>query len=116
MKERKKVLNHITSFRAAVDYPAVLSGPQFFPKLDSLYSTSATKLPRYEVFRAFYSEALHWWYKYNPSACTEFAVKALEALGFVMDSFRGVTPRERKNGIMVQQQWGASLPEVAELW
>jgi len=118
MKLRKEILNRISTTHV-VEIPnrrALLANPKLFSLLDTLFKKPATEIPRYEVFRAFNSEAMYWWKKYNPPACSDFAVKALESLGFVIDSFRGITPRERKNGIMVQQQWGASLPEVAQLW
>jgi hypothetical protein len=109
LKSRKDILTRISNTHTA--------DAELFSKLESLFKSPAKDIPRYEVFRTFYSEAIYWFEKYNPPVAAEFAAKALEALGFVMDGFsehRGFY--ENRSSKLVKQEWGVSVPEVARLW
>jgi hypothetical protein len=119
VKQRKEILTRINTQHVtpARDYTAPMVDSKLFSKLDSLYKTPAKDIPRYDAFVAFYSEAEYWFQKYSSPVAADLAVRALEALGFVVEGFcghRGLS--ENKNSALVQQQWGVSVPEAARLW
>lgn len=81
-----------------------------FNQLDQVYTSHAQTVPRFEVFFVCYSRVMHFLLSdYKLSMVLTFAEKALESLGFVIDSFNGSCD-------LVVRNWGSFVPEVSRLW
>lgn len=89
-------------------------------KLESTYATPAKDVPRFELFQLYLAMAQHFIKdKGNGNALNAsiYALKALEALGFVIygvDMKTSMSQRT-KTGLVVKQ-WGYAAEQITECW
>lgn len=83
-------------------------------ELEKTYISPAKEIPRFELFQLYFAMAQHMIQGSpggNPVEGVTYALKALEALGFVLEGTRLTA----KTGLRVKQ-WGYAAEPLADLW